>query len=106
MVDDEPVVVVKSGALRVDTAKLREVAKGTAVRQASPGEVRAATGQPIGGVSPTGWPNSLRVFIDDSLAQYDLVWSACGTPNAAFATTYDELRDLTGAIPISLRPSS
>ncbi|MHB1209587.1 MAG: YbaK/EbsC family protein [Acidimicrobiales bacterium] len=103
MLDDEPLVVVKSGVNRVDTTKLARIAGGEHVRQANPDEVRAATGQPIGGVSPVGWPGALRVFIDVTLAEFDRVWSACGTPNAVFATTYDELRHLTGATPLSLR---
>ena len=103
MLDDEPLVVVKSGVNRVDTAKLATVAGGGDVRRATPDEVRAVTGQPIGGVSPVGWPGELRVFIDETLAEFDRVWSACGTPNAVFATTYDELRRLTGATSLSLR---
>lgn len=102
ILDDEPIVVVKSGANRVDTKQLAHVARGSAVRQATPDEVRAATGQPIGGVSPVGWPSQLRVFIDDTLRGYERVWSACGTPNAVFATTYDELRGLTDATPLTL----
>jgi prolyl-tRNA editing enzyme YbaK/EbsC (Cys-tRNA(Pro) deacylase) len=73
-----------------------------AIRQATPDEVRAATGQAIGGVSPVNWPDALRVFIDDSLLRYDQVWAACGTPNAVFATTYDELLALTNATTLHL----
>lgn len=102
MLDDEPIVVVKSGANRVDTKQLAHLAGGVIVRQATPDEVRAATGQPIGGVSPVGWPVALRVFIDDTLGGYARVWSACGTPNAVFATTYDELVRLTEATPLTL----
>lgn len=105
VVDDDPVVVIKSGAFRVDLEKLREEAGGTKVRQASPDEVRDATGKPIGGVSPVGWPQPLKTFIDDSLRQYENVWAACGTPNAVFCTSFDELLSITGAIVISLRPS-
>jgi prolyl-tRNA editing enzyme YbaK/EbsC (Cys-tRNA(Pro) deacylase) len=104
VVDDESVVVIKSGAFRVDTHALSTFAGGTSTRQATPDEVRRATGQPIGGVSPTGWPSALRVFLDESLAKYDRLWAACGTPNCVFATTYDELRHLTGATPIPLHP--
>ena len=103
ILDDEPVVIIKSGAFRVDTGLFVELAHGDAVRQATPDEVRAATGQPIGGVSPVNWPESLRVFIDDSLAAYERVWSACGTPNAVFATTFDELTALTNATALTLR---
>jgi prolyl-tRNA editing enzyme YbaK/EbsC (Cys-tRNA(Pro) deacylase) len=72
------------------------------MRQATPDEVRSATGQAIGGVSPVNWPGPLRVFIDDSLAAFDRIWSACGTPNAVFATTFAELASLTNARPVSL----
>jgi prolyl-tRNA editing enzyme YbaK/EbsC (Cys-tRNA(Pro) deacylase) len=105
VLDDEPVVILKSGAFRVDTAQFAQLVGGTSLRRANAEEVREATGQPIGGVSPAGWPARLRVFIDDSLADFDVIWSACGTPNAVFATTYDELSRLTGATSVTLTRS-
>ena len=60
------------------------------------------TGQPIGGVAPVNWPTSPKVFIDVTLGSLGEVWSAAGTPNAVFPTTYDELRRLTGATPITV----
>jgi prolyl-tRNA editing enzyme YbaK/EbsC (Cys-tRNA(Pro) deacylase) len=95
-------VIIKSGAFRVDLELFTSLVGGRATRRATPDEVRAATGQPIGGVSPVNWPGELRVFVDDSLAAYERVWSACGTPNAVFATTYDELISLTNATPVTL----
>ena len=102
MLDETPVVVVKSGAFRVDFDQFALVSGGSNVRRASAEEVRAATGQSIGGVSPVGWARTLRVFIDVSLDSYDQIWAACGTPHAVFATTYDELQSLTDALPIVL----
>jgi prolyl-tRNA editing enzyme YbaK/EbsC (Cys-tRNA(Pro) deacylase) len=102
VLDGEPIVILKSGAFRVDLALFSALAGGHETRRATPDEVRAATGQPIGGVSPVNWPGALRVFIDDSLANYEQVWAACGTPNAVFATTYGELVRLTGATPVTL----
>lgn len=101
--DDRPIVVLKSGTLRVDLEKVREFLGAGSVRQATPDEVRAATGQSPGGVSPVGWPQPLDCLIDNSLSRFERVWAACGTPNAVFATSYDELRSLTDATPISLR---
>jgi prolyl-tRNA editing enzyme YbaK/EbsC (Cys-tRNA(Pro) deacylase) len=103
VMDDEPVVILKSGAFRVDTERFASLVGASSVRRASPDEVREATGQPIGGVSPVNWPGELRVFIDDSLEAYDVIWSACGTPNAVFATSFEELKTLTNARPVSLR---
>jgi prolyl-tRNA editing enzyme YbaK/EbsC (Cys-tRNA(Pro) deacylase) len=103
VLDENPVVIVKSGASRVDIRRFAELAGGDAVRQATPDEVRAATGQPIGGVSPINWPAELRVYIDDGLAAYEQIWAACGTPNAVFATTFIELQSLTNATVLTLR---
>jgi prolyl-tRNA editing enzyme YbaK/EbsC (Cys-tRNA(Pro) deacylase) len=102
VLDNEPIVILKSGAFRVDLALFSSAVGGSETRRATPDEVRAATGQPIGGVSPVNWPGALRVFIDSSLANYEQVWSACGTPNAVFATTYDELVTLTNATTVTL----
>ena len=102
VLDGAPVVIIKSGGSRVDIKRFAELAVGDAVRQATPDEVRSATGQPIGGVSPINWPADLRVFIDDDLEKYERIWAACGTPNAVFATTFAELRSLTGATVLTL----
>jgi prolyl-tRNA editing enzyme YbaK/EbsC (Cys-tRNA(Pro) deacylase) len=104
MADTEPVVVLKSGAFRVDIEKLRQYLGAETVRQATPDEVRESTGQAIGGVSPVGWPQPLRCFIDDSLEGLDQVWAACGTPNDVFCTSFMELQSLTGATALSMRP--
>lgn len=103
MLDETPVVVMKSGAFRVDVDQFAIAAGGSHVRRASAEEVRSATGQSIGGVSPVGWAQTLRIFIDVSLETYEQIWAACGTPHAVFATTFDELRSLTGAMPIALQ---
>jgi len=106
VLDEQPVVIIKSGGFRVDTVLFAELAHGVFVRQATPDQVRAATGQPIGGVSPINWPGELRVFIDDTLAHYERIWAACGTPNAVFATTFDELQSLTDATALTLSDQS
>ena len=102
VLDGEPVVVIKSGAFRVDTGKFASLVGAENMRRATPDEVRAATGQAIGGVSPVNWPGPLRVYIDGSLADFGRIWSACGTPNAVFETSYAELSALTHAEAIDL----
>lgn len=95
--DDEPVLALASGAHRVDTELLAAAFAAARCRRATPDEVRQATGQPIGGVSPVGHPSGLRAVIDVSLRAHPTLWAAAGTPNAVFETTYDELRRLAGA---------
>jgi prolyl-tRNA editing enzyme YbaK/EbsC (Cys-tRNA(Pro) deacylase) len=96
----EPLLVLASGAHRVDTAKVADLLELDTVEMASTEMVREATGFVIGGVAPVGQLRSLRTLIDVSLARYDTVWAAAGHPHAVFATTYDELLRITGGQPI------
>src|SRR3954463_12489149 len=59
--DGDPVLVVASGAHRVDPDLLADVFDVAEIRQASPEEVRVATGYPIGGVSPLRCPPPIAV---------------------------------------------
>jgi prolyl-tRNA editing enzyme YbaK/EbsC (Cys-tRNA(Pro) deacylase) len=94
--DGEPLLVMTSGAHRVDTATLAErLGRGSIVR-ATPEQVREATGQAIGGVAPTGHPAPLTTIIDEALEQYPEIWAAGGTPHTVFPMTYAQLIDLTG----------
>jgi prolyl-tRNA editing enzyme YbaK/EbsC (Cys-tRNA(Pro) deacylase) len=93
---DEPVLILTSGAHRVDTAKAALLLGADALRRATPQLVLSATGQPIGGVAPVAHPAPLRTLVDVALANYPQVWAAGGIPHAVFPTTYDELVSLTG----------
>ena len=92
---DEPLLVMTSGAHRVDTTALG-VLLGAEVRRADPDTVRRATGFPIGGVAPAGFPAPLRVLVDEDLLAYDTVWAAAGTPHTVFETTGADLVRVTG----------
>lgn len=94
--DDAPLLVMTSGAHRVDTAALAERLGHGSIRRATPDQVRQATGQPIGGVAPTGHPSPLRTVVDEDLAAFGEIWAAGGTPHTVFPLTYDELVRLTG----------
>ena len=95
--DGSPVLVLTSGAHRVDTAKVAETIGVPALARARPEFVREHTGQVIGGVSPIGHPAPVPTYLDPWLRRYDVVWAAAGHPAAVFSTTYDELAAMTGA---------
>ncbi|MCZ7436324.1 YbaK/EbsC family protein [Micromonospora sp. WMMC241] len=97
--DDAPLLVLTSGAHRVDTAGLAATLGVAHLRRASPDFVRRHTGQVIGGVAPLGHPGPLRTLVDTALKKYDEVWAAGGVPQAVFPTTYAELLRLTGGDP-------
>jgi prolyl-tRNA editing enzyme YbaK/EbsC (Cys-tRNA(Pro) deacylase) len=94
--DDEPLLVMTSGAHRVDTTLLAERLGRGRIRRATPEQVREATGQAIGGVAPTGHPAPLATVVDEDLAGYPEIWAAGGTPHTVFPLTFDELVRLTG----------
>ncbi len=97
--DGEPLLVLTSGAHRVDTAKVAAVLGAARVRRAAPDFVREHTGQAIGGVAPVGHPKPVRTLVDADLARYDEIWAAGGVPQAVFPTTYAELVRVTAGTP-------
>lgn len=94
--DGEPLLVMTSGAHRVDTTALAARLGRTQIVRATPEQVREATGQAIGGVAPTGHPAALVTVIDEDLSRFDEIWAAGGTPHTVFPLTFDELVSLTG----------
>lgn len=97
--DGTPLLVLTSGAHRVDAAGLAARLGVTHLRRATPDFVREHTGQVIGGVAPVGHPGPLRTLVDTALAGYAEVWAAGGVPQAVFPTTYPELLRVTGGTP-------
>jgi prolyl-tRNA editing enzyme YbaK/EbsC (Cys-tRNA(Pro) deacylase) len=91
-----PLLVLTSGAHRVDLDFLASRIGIEPLRRATPAEVRTATGQPIGGVAPLGHPTRLRTLVDEDLSQFPTVWAAAGTPHTVFATTFGQLLLITG----------
>jgi prolyl-tRNA editing enzyme YbaK/EbsC (Cys-tRNA(Pro) deacylase) len=97
--DGQPLLVLTSGAHRVDTAKVAALIGAGQLRRATPDFVRASTGQAIGGVAPLGHPKPVRTLVDAALAGYPEIWAAGGIPHAVFPTTYDELVRITAGTP-------
>jgi prolyl-tRNA editing enzyme YbaK/EbsC (Cys-tRNA(Pro) deacylase) len=94
--DGAPLLVLTSGAHRVDTAKVATLIGAAKVKRATPEFVREATGQVIGGVAPVGHPAPVRTLVDVWLDKYDQVWAAGGVVHTVFPTTYEELLRITG----------
>jgi prolyl-tRNA editing enzyme YbaK/EbsC (Cys-tRNA(Pro) deacylase) len=92
----KPLLVMSSGARKVDLARLAAVA-GEPVQKADAAFVREQTGFVIGGVAPVGHLSPLQTFVEESLAAYDTVWAAAGHPHTVFSLTYADLLRATGA---------
>jgi prolyl-tRNA editing enzyme YbaK/EbsC (Cys-tRNA(Pro) deacylase) len=94
--DGAPLLVMTSGAHRVDTSRVAALVGAAVVARADAQSVRNWTGQAIGGVGPVGHPAPIRTLVDVWLAKYDVVWAAGGHPHTVFPTSFDELLRITG----------
>ena len=97
--DGEPVICVTSGAHRVDVDRVAIALDCAEARPATPDEVRAATGYPVGGVPPIG--HELPVLFDEALLHHDRIWAAGGDANSLFEV---DPRDLIGCVSAEVVP--
>jgi prolyl-tRNA editing enzyme YbaK/EbsC (Cys-tRNA(Pro) deacylase) len=90
-----PVLVIASGANRVDEAKVGALL-GEPIGRAKPEFVREVTGYAIGGIPPVGHAQSIRTWVDEDLLQHATVYAAGGTPNALFPIRSADLLRICG----------
>ncbi|MDO9501561.1 YbaK/EbsC family protein [Falsiroseomonas sp.] len=105
---ERPLLVIASGANRVDMAKAGAALNGGGgpmfhVKRADGGWVRDVTGFAIGGVAPLGHLTPPLVLLDEDLFRHDQVWAAAGSPMHVFATTPEALLRLSGGVRADVR---
>jgi prolyl-tRNA editing enzyme YbaK/EbsC (Cys-tRNA(Pro) deacylase) len=100
-----PLLVIASGANRVDERKLERLAGGK-IRKADPETVRRATGFSVGGVPPLGHTSPLPTFIDRDLLQHEVIYPAGGVPECVFPIAPGELLKATGGTVADLKAES
>lgn len=91
LVADQLVVVVTSGANRVDTRTLATLRGVHEARMAEPEEIEETLGWSIGGVPPFCHDTTVPVYLDSDLTEYDTVWAAAGSPQAVFPISPDDI---------------
>lgn len=96
--EEEPVLALVPGDLRLDTNKLAKAAGAASSRRATLEEVRTATGYAAGGTPPFGHAGPVRVFADPELRRNDPVWAAGGTPNTVFPISLENLDRLAAPV--------
>jgi prolyl-tRNA editing enzyme YbaK/EbsC (Cys-tRNA(Pro) deacylase) len=92
---NKPILVLTSGANRVDEKRISEYA-GEAIGRADADFARAVTGFAIGGIPPVGHPQRMETYLDEDFLQYEMIWAAAGTPNAIFELKTSDLQKMTG----------
>jgi len=89
------VLCLISGDKRCSLNKLKKILGKTDVCMANPDDVKKITGYTIGGVSPVGHLNKLKIYIDNSLERFTTVFAAAGHPNCVFKINFNKLNNLT-----------
>ncbi|MCU0983370.1 MAG: YbaK/EbsC family protein [Acetobacteraceae bacterium] len=100
------VLVIASGADRVDLARLAE-ALGAPVERAEGRWVREVSGFAIGGVAPLAHLSPPLVLIDERVMRLSRLWAAAGSPAHVFETTPAALLALSGGrvVDVAERPA-
>ena len=99
----QPLLILASGAAKVDLALVAREHGLPKIRRASPEFVLEHTGQPVGGVAPVGHPAPIRALLDTELSQYPVLWAGAGSHQAMLSISYAELLRITGAVPTAVR---
>ena len=93
--EDNFILCLVSGDKRCSLNKLKNILNIKDVSMAHPEDVKKVTGYTIGGVSPIGHLNQLKIFIDNNLERFTKVFAAAGHPNCVFKIDFNKLTQLT-----------
>ena len=94
MKNDEPILVVTAGDMKIDNAKYKKKF-GVKAKMLTPDEAAKLIGHAVGGVCPFAVNDGVKVYLDESLKRFDTVFPACGSSNSAIEVTIAELEKLS-----------
>ena len=92
---DNFVLCLVSGDKRCSLNKLKKIINEKDVSMAHPDDVKKITGYTIGGVSPVGHLNKVKIYIDNNLERFTTIFAAAGHPNCVFKIDFIQLTKLT-----------
>ena len=97
MLDGAPILIVMAGDVKTDNAKYR-AEFGAKAKLLAPDEAVTLVGHAGGGVCPFGIKEGVKVYLDESLRRFALVWAACGAIDEVIGLTIPELEALSGSL--------
>lgn len=90
LLEDQPILIVTAGDARIDNKKYKQFFHKKA-KMIPSDQVEALIGHAPGGVCPFAIPDTIPVYLDESLRAYDVVYPACGNGHSAIALSLPEL---------------
>ena len=97
LVDDSPILIVASGDKKIDNSKFKQTFH-TKAKMIPSEELETLVGHTAGGVCPFGINSNVKVYLDVSLKEFDIVYPACGTSNSAVKLTIPELEEASNYV--------
>lgn len=95
--NDEYILIVTAGDYKIDNHKFKETF-GLKAKMIDREKVEEVVGHAVGGVCPFGINDNIKVYLDESLKQFDYIYPACGTDNSAIKLTNEELFNISKAL--------
>ena len=89
-IGEEPILIVAAGDAKIDNRKYKDKFGKKAV-MLSQEEVSEKVGHAVGGVCPFGGPETVSVYLDESLRRFETVFPAAGSSNSAIELNMEEL---------------
>jgi Cys-tRNA(Pro) deacylase len=84
-----------AGDKKASLSKLKKILNIKDVSMATANDVKNVTGYTIGGVSPVGHINKVKIYIDNSLERFNYLFAAAGHPNCVFKINFKDLLKIT-----------
>lgn len=91
---EEAMVIVVAGDAKIDNKKFKEQFGFKAKMLAHEDTVKY-TGHAVGGVCPFALPESVEVYLDDSMKRFETMFPACGSSNSAIELTLNDLEKIS-----------
>lgn len=93
MVGSQPIVILMSGAVKVDNTKFKEVFKQKA-KMIARDDLGELVGHEAGGVCPFGVKENVDIYLDISLKNFDVLYPAAGEANVCIKLKRCELENI------------
>ena len=96
--DGTGIFIQMAGDAKIDNKKYKDYF-GEKAKMLSPDEVPEYTNHEIGGVCAFGVTRpDVRIYCDDSMKRFDMVYPACGSDNSAIGLSLDEIFKFSNAL--------
>ena len=97
LIGEEAILILTEGTAKVDNRKYKDTFHMKA-KMIPFEEVEGWIGHAPGGVCPFGSKEGIKVYLDESLKQFDTVYPAAGNDHSAVKLTIAELEEVAGAV--------